>query len=373
MVISRIWQHSDTSPKANRWVTTKSWIIATTFIFAGSDWLLLEMLPRLGLSFGPVGLPLLSITGVRMLLTLCLLWSWHWVGKFWPSIISARGTFLTLTILWLLHLSVLVSEIEGIYFEPFDLSVTELNLSSPDFLPNEPLRIVQLSDLHIERITKREHEIIELVDNLKPDIIVLTGDYLNKSYTYDPQAQREARLFLGQLHAPYGVYAVIAEPVDPPEVAATLFDGLDIVVLDNQVHAISFEGGALYLVGVTYTKYMEREQDEAVLASLMAPVPPDAYTLLLYHTPDLVKAAAKEEVNLHLAGHTHGGQVRLPFYGAVLTASEFGKTYEQGRYTVGPTTLYVSRGLGMEGQGAPRVRFLCPPELVVVNLGPNLR
>jgi hypothetical protein len=72
-----------------------------------------------------------------------------------------------------------------------------------------------------------------------------------------------------------------------------------------------------------------------------------------------------------LAGHTHGGQIRLPLFGAVITASEFGKESEQSLYNVGPTTLYVSRGLGMEGKGAPRARFLCPPEIVVVNLGSN--
>jgi predicted MPP superfamily phosphohydrolase len=298
-----------------------------------------------------------------------LLWGWQWLGKVWSSLASSQSTFITLMTLWLLHSSVLALEIKGMYVEPFEVRVTELNLSGPAFLPDRPLRLVHLTDLHIERITKREQKIIELVNELKPDIIVLTGDYLNTSYTYDPIAQREARSFLAQLHAPYGVYAVMAKPVDPPEVMMALFKGLDIMVLDDKVQPLTFVGGELYLVGVTYAEWMERERDEAALASLMAQVPQDAYSILLYHTPDIVAAAAKENVNLHLAGHTHGGQVRLPLYGAVLTASEFGKKYEQGRYTVGSTTLYVSRGLGMEGQGAPRVRFLCQPEVVLINLG----
>jgi predicted MPP superfamily phosphohydrolase len=60
--------------------------------------------------------------------------------------------------------------------------------------------------------------------------------------------------------------------------------------------------------------------------------------------------------------------VRLPWFGAILTASKYGKRYEAGLYQVGATQLYVSRGLGMEGLGAPRVRFLCPPEIVVLEL-----
>ncbi len=74
-------------------------------------------------------------------------------------------------------------------------------------------------------------------------------------------------------------------------------------------------------------------------------------------------------MDLYLSGHTHGGQVRLPFYGAVFTASYYGKKYEMGQYQLGPATLYVSRGIGMAGGLIPRVRLLCPPELVLVELG----
>ena len=96
----------------------------------------------------------------------------------------------------------------------------------------------------------------------------------------------------------------------------------------------------------------------------MHTVPPNAPTVLLYHTPDLIEVAAAEGVDLYLAGHTHGGQIRLPWYGALVTASRYGKRFEAGYYQVGPTQLYVSRGLGFEGLGAPRARFLCPPEIV---------
>ena len=77
--------------------------------------------------------------------------------------------------------------------------------------------------------------------------------------------------------------------------------------------------------------------------------------------PEMVQAG----VNLHLAGHTHGGQIRLPFYGALLTSSLYGKRYEMGHYQEGNTHLYVARGVGVEGMGAPRARFLCPPEIVL--------
>ena len=83
--------------------------------------------------------------------------------------------------------------------------------------------------------------------------------------------------------------------------------------------------------------------------------------------PDAVETG----VDLYLAGHTHGGQLRLPLFGALVTSSDFWKRYEAGRYREGQTTLYVSRGLGMEGLGAPRARFLAPPEIVVWDLHPG--
>jgi hypothetical protein len=66
-----------------------------------------------------------------------------------------------------------------------------------------------------------------------------------------------------------------------------------------------------------------------------------------------------------LSGHTHGGQVRIPGMGAVYPSSLYGKRFEAGRYLLDRMTLYVSRGIGMEGLGAPRVRFLCPPEITL--------
>jgi predicted MPP superfamily phosphohydrolase len=153
---------------------------------------------------------------------------------------------------------------------------------------------------------------------------------------------------------------------------AALFNGLDITVLNDEVRRLPLANGDLYLVGVADLEWTRgRQGDAAVLKRLAQSVPPGAYTLLLYHTPDLIETASGAGINLYLAGHTHGGQIRLPFYGALITFSAYGRRYQMGRYTVGPTTLYVSRGIGMEGLSLPRVRFLCPPEVDVISLAVN--
>ena len=76
----------------------------------------------------------------------------------------------------------------------------------------------------------------------------------------------------------------------------------------------------------------------------------------------------QQPVELYLCGHTHGGQIRMTMYGAILTSSALGKQYEMGRYVEQGTTLYISRGIGLEGLSAVRMRLLCPPEIIMFTL-----
>jgi predicted MPP superfamily phosphohydrolase len=80
--------------------------------------------------------------------------------------------------------------------------------------------------------------------------------------------------------------------------------------------------------------------------------------------PDAVQA----KFDLYLAGHTHGGQIALPFYGALITYSRFGKKYESGQFHEGETTLYVTRGIGFAHQPQPEARFMARPEVTVIDL-----
>jgi predicted MPP superfamily phosphohydrolase len=338
---------------------------AATIVFGAIDWLLIAMLPHLGLSFGPVGLPLFLITLLRLLIAVFVVWLWRLVTRRRTGLGPKAGLGGMVILIWLINAGVLACEVDGLYFEPFNLTVTEVTLPAPALLPKNPFRIVQISDLHVERTTKRERAVVERVKALKPDMIVLTGDYLNSSYFADSLATRDVRWLAKQLQAPYGVYAIMVEPDDTPESMEEMFGGLGITVLRDEVQWVDIGGEGIYLVGVSFT---DRRRDRAVFRELMKTVPPGAYTLLLYHPPDMAEAAADEGVDLYLAGHTHGGQMRLPLLGAVYTNSVYGKKYEQGKYNLGKTTMYVSRGIGMEGQGAPRGRFLGPPEIVTIDL-----
>jgi hypothetical protein len=329
------------------------------------DWALLAALPRLGLSYGPLTIPLASITAVRLGVFTLVIRPLFWLAQRANGIPPAhRLARAGLAALWLANLGILALEIYGLYFEPFNLRTSQVHLAGPGKDAGAPLRILHLSDLHIERITRRERELIQQSRALQPDLIVLTGDYANVDYLDDPHTWQDIHNLLSQLSAPLGVYAVTGT-VDTPEGMRETLQDTSVELLDDEARRIETGGETIYLAGVSN---LQRNRDAQVLRSLMSNAPEGAYKILLYHTPDLIETAEALQVDLYLAGHTHGGQVRLPFYGALVTLSAYGKQFESGLYQLNPTTLYVSRGLGMEGWGLPRARFLCPPEMVLLEL-----
>jgi uncharacterized protein len=286
---------------------------------------------------------------------------------FLAGLVIMRGSAIQGSMVWLLaalNLLLLGVGLYGFYIEPMQLTVGRIEVPLPG--SNHPVRIVQLSDIHMERTTRRERALPGLVESLRPDLIVITGDYLNKSYRQSPESVRDLRELLGQLHAPLGTYSVNGN-MDTRSVLNDLLVGLNIHTLANNVVRIPELGDHFVIVGLNTHKL----GDQIELKRLMEQVKPGDFSLLLYHKPDLAYAARDLHVNLYLAGHTHGGQVRLPFFGALYTNSRYGKTFQMGLYHLGQTTLYVSRGLGMVGGPSPRARILCPPEVVVVDLVPE--
>jgi predicted MPP superfamily phosphohydrolase len=342
-------------------------VMSLAFILA--DWATLALLPRLGRSFGPITPPMLGLALVRTGITLAVGWLWVRAGAALAAAPpGARASLVPagLVVDAALQLAITALVIYATWIEPFRISVTQDTLRSPKLAGSTPLRLLHLSDLHVERITPRERDLLRLVEELALDVIVITGDYLNLSSVYDPQAQAAARDLLARLceTTRVPIYAITGSPpVDRTDVVPGIFRGLPIIWLLDEVAEAHVNGHSLRLVGLHCTR--DRSIDGPRLRRLLESQDETPFTVLLYHSPDLMPEAVELGVDLYLCGHTHGGQVRLPLFGALITSSDFGKRYEMGRYREGGTTLYVSRGLGMEGLGAPRARFLAPPEVVL--------
>ena len=148
------------------------------------------------------------------------------------------------------------------------------------------------------------------------------------------------------------------------------FAGTGAVELDGEVHLLEVRGVTVAVAGVGW--------GGDVSGAALEALPRDAVTLFLCHSPDQAVRADRllasmddpPRVDLVLAGHTHGGQVALPLVGPIVTLTRAGPGLARGMHRLERTRLYTSRGIGMEGGPAPRVRFLARPEIAVFDFVP---
>ncbi len=315
---------------------------AILFGFFLGDWLLLHLLPECGMSYGPAKPPTLALAALRSLV------GWTPLAVNLP--LQFLGTLLV---------------IYGFWIEPHRIRLTRQSLRTPKIKPGQGIRLLHIGDLHLEQITRRELQLQEMITSLKPDVILFSGDVLSLSNLSDSTALQQARELLSSWKAPHGVYAVAGSPaVDLPELLPQIYTGLPIRFLANESADLDIRGSEIRLIGLncTHKPFMDANY-------LPDPSANDGkLQILLYHSPDLAPQAAGAGIDLQLSGHTHGGQVRLPLFGAIFTGTLHGRRYNSGRYHIGDMILYITRGLGMEGAGAPRVRFLSPPELILWEL-----
>jgi predicted MPP superfamily phosphohydrolase len=243
------------------------------------------------------------------------------------------------------------------------------------FLPRWPERlsgftVALLSDFHYDPYFSAHplHAAIPIVNGLHPDLIVLAGDFVSMPWVGNDRkaafaAEPCARL-LRQMIAPHGLWAVLGnhdEGTDHKHVTRAL-QAENIQVLANQSQAIERDGARIWLAGVN--DVLSRTAD---LSKTLRSVPADESVILLAHEPDFADEAAKFPIDLQLSGHSHGGQIRIPFL-PPLYLPTMAKKYVWGRYNVGPLALYTTAGLGTIG--VP-VRLNCPPEITLLTLRPS--
>ncbi len=232
-------------------------------------------------------------------------------------------------------------------------------------IPNLPsaldrFRIVQISDIHYYPFTTIElvNRAVEMANGLQPDLTVLTGDFV----WHEVEPIFELIPALTHLNAKYGVYANLGnhDHWTNVEVVAHAFEQEKLPLLVNQGVPISVEKSTLYLASLD-----DGWSGKPDLVQTMASWSEDAVTVLLMHEPDLAPRYAKDErIHLQLSGHSHGGQVRLPFYGALILPY-LSWEYPLGLYNVDNMWLYTNRGLGTTN--VP-VRVNCAPEITELTL-----
>ena len=245
---------------------------------------------------------------------------------------------------------------DAFLLEPHRLEVTRYEIATPAV--ERRLRIVVLADLQTDAVTGYEREVVRRARELRPDLVLLPGDYvqLPEGDAYDATARALGRL-VDTIHAPLGAYAVEGN-VDPPTWPESVFGGTRVVATRRTT---TVRVGPLALTSLSF--------EDSFDVGLALPREP-GFHVVMGHGPDF--ALGRVEADLLVAGHTHGGQVQLPLIGPLMTLSEVPRRWAAGGLVELPRgrRLVVSRGLGMERGTAPRLRFLCQPELVVIDLVP---
>ena len=233
------------------------------------------------------------------------------------------------------------------------------------------LTIAQLSDFHYdEEFTVIPiRKAIAMVNDLHPDLIALTGDFVTipPLAEYVPTAKMGAHAaepcaeILSQLRSKLGSYAILGNhdsDSDGPRVIGAL-QARGITVLTNRSLPIEQAGGRLWLAGIADALVGTPD-----LRATLDQVPKGEPVVLLAHEPDFADEAAKHAIDLQLSGHSHGGQIRLPMIGAPFLP-DMAHKYPWGLYHIGLTTLYTNSGLGTI---RIPVRINAPPEVTLFTL-----
>ena len=232
------------------------------------------------------------------------------------------------------------------------LSVRKLTLKSNDI---KGLKIVFVSDFHLSKLAKKRlQRIVDKVNEQNADIIISGGDYVinhNADISLDMDI---AAKMLSSMKSKYGTYSVLGNHdyfKDNDYIKENLIK-YGIKILENSNYKVDINGSPLYIAGISDMQTTFIDLNKA-LKDAKKPI------ILVSHSPDITPVA-KDRVNLILSGHTHGGQFRLPFYGALIVPSKYGKKYELGYVD---NIVYVTRGLGTS---IIKARFNCRPEITVI-------
>ncbi len=220
-------------------------------------------------------------------------------------------------------------------------------------------KILLMTDLHLDGLDGLKEKIIENISAEEVDLCLLGGDYRMENYGPSDEAVARLRELLPKIPSRDGTLAVLGNH-DCPEMIDALHES-PVRFLFNEAHCVHRGSDRLWIIGVDDPHYFQCHDLETPVSSL----PPDAFSILLVHSPELAGEASRLGIRLYLCGHTHAGQIQLPFVGPVFTHSRSPKRIAQGSWRWGRMLGYTSAGVGVSGSP---VRFNTQGEVVYITL-----
>lgn len=267
---------------------------------------------------------------------------------------------------YLLLLTGLALFIYGFFYEPYCLKVKKFDVFANHWNKNlDGFKVALVSDIHMGSFpyeAQRVTRVVETANSQKPDLIILGGDFVNGYFWNTGVNLQDLANILKKLHAPYGVFAVTGnhdEMYGRKEIIAAL-ESVGIKFLDNKSFKIDTPKGEIYVAGIS-----SMSRSFFSLTKALKDVPQNSSCIFVAHEPYLMPALPRKS-SIVLSGHTHGGQVALPFVGPILRpyTMEFGG--RDGLFiNYKSIPMLVSRGVGTSNMG---VRILTKPQIEIVSL-----
>lgn len=252
----------------------------------------------------------------------------------------------------------------ALLIEPNRLVTVEREVRFAAWPPASPaLRVVHISDLQTVGACEREREAARRINALAPDLIVFTGDFAAGPFSDPEPAIAAARAFFAALERPRHGLVCVPGHSERESVRERIFEGFDVVYLRNAELELELEptgAGPARKLRIFGARTLHEGFD---LAPFRPRAEPGLVTVVVSHEPDVAWELEGKPVDLHLCGHTHGGQIVIPFYGAPMTLSSLPRQFARGLHRFGSFWMNVNPGLGMEGNFAPRIRLFCPPQI----------
>lgn len=211
------------------------------------------------------------------------------------------------------------------------------------------LKIIHITDIHYgQTINKKELQtLVKKVNEYQPDIIVITGDLLDRDTEYSAEDINDIEITLNKLEATLGKYIIMGNHDNTQDVYISLVEKIDFTNLNDTYDILYYKGSTpLLIAGMSTGEYgyktPSEKVEEAILESKTREIP---YNILIMHEPDYIEDIEYDNFQLVLAGHSHNGQVRLPLIGAIILPNH-AKNYYDSYYEINDTELYISGGIG---------------------------
>lgn len=278
------------------------------------------------------------------------------------KIIIGCGIFISIIILFLMYCRYVGTK--GLIIKEY--LVKDANLPSSFY----GIKIVHLSDIHYGQITNKQEldKVVKKINNIKPDIIVLTGDLLDKDINYNNQDIENIINSLNSMNASIAKFIISGNhDLVKLDNYTKILEKINFTNLDDNYQIIYNKSSEPILISGISTMDNKKNIDEKVSEVNKILTNKDnniKYNILLIHEPDVIKMFNYSSFNLILAGHSHGGQIRLPLFGPIIRSKNAKKYYEE-YYNLNNSKLFISSGIGTSHL---KFRFLNKPSINLYRL-----